>query len=209
MRHLNNVCLAYVLSLSAVAASADDLAELRELLDPVQNLAGEFSQTIVDKSGKTLQQSTGKFSLKRPGYFYWESQEPFPQTIVGSPDKLWVYDPDLEQATVREQNLNDSRSPVAILTGDVDTLRNTFNVSKAPASPHTEFVLRPKQAGEANYEQVAVVFQNEALQAIRFTDKLQQTTSVQFSGLTQNGPLDATLFEFVPPPGTDIVSDQR
>lgn len=190
-------------------AFADDLVALRSLLDPVEDLSGEFTQTIVNKEGELVQKSSGTFSLKRPGYFLWKSAEPFPQTVVGSPTQLWVYDPDLEQATVRENNIHDNNSPVNILTGDVDALKTAFDVAKETAKSTTDFILTPKKLDEANYESVLVRFKGEQLDAIHFTDKLAQTTAVQFAALKQNAKLDKQLFEFVPPPGTDVISDQQ
>lgn len=208
MRKLFLTCITTMfLSFSSVVWS-DDLTDLKGLLDQVENLTGGFKQTITDKSGQLIQASEGSFSLKRPGYFYWHSEEPFQQTIIGSPDKLWVYDPDLEQVTIRKQNLNDSGSPVTILTGDMDSLKQNFKVAKTKNSTLMEFVLTPKAPDQANYQSVSVAFKDKSLRTIEFVDKLQQTTAVQFQDLKQNTQLDSTIFKFVPPPGTDIISDE-
>ncbi len=193
----------------AVSASpnlyAEDLERLRAIMDPIETLTGDFQQTITEKSGDTVQQSSGSFSLKRPGYFFWESAEPFAQTIVGTPDTLWVYDPDLEQVTERRQTLNDNTSPVSILTGDPAALKTRFEVELQEQGAQQSFTLTPKLKGEANYDHVVVVFEQQQLASIRFIDKLQQTTTVMLSNVKRNSPVEPGRFEFVPPAGTDIV----
>ena len=42
-------------------------------------------------------------SLAAPRLFRWEYVKPYPQLIVADGKTVWVYEPDLQQATVRDQ----------------------------------------------------------------------------------------------------------
>jgi outer membrane lipoprotein-sorting protein len=44
------------------------------------------------------------------------------------------------------------------------------------------------------------------IMTLRVTDALGNTALVKLSGLQRNPPLDDSLFNFVPPPGADIVT---
>ncbi len=186
---------------------ADDVDALRLLLDPVNNLKGEFKQVITAKDGEVIQESHGQFALQRPGYFWWHSAAPYDQTLVGSPTELWIYDPDLEQATLRSQDIHQGSSPVNILTGDVEQIREDFEVLKRDSRAQTEFTLTPKLLDRADYKAIVVKFKENSLSELVFTDKLSQITAVSFLQTVQNTELPKTLFEFTPPPGTDIIRD--
>jgi outer membrane lipoprotein carrier protein len=41
---------------------------------------------------------------------------------------------------------------------------------------------------------------------MRLEDNLGQVTEIRFSNEVRNGPVDPALFDFVPPPGVDVVS---
>ena len=42
-------------------------------------------------------------ALERPGRFRWQTKEPMEQLVVADGQKMWVYDVDLEQVTVKKQ----------------------------------------------------------------------------------------------------------
>lgn len=185
---------------------ADDAAELKALLDRVTVLQGQFAQELSDAEGQTIQKSSGSFSLKRPGYFRWQSDEPYPQLVVGTPEKVWVYDPDLEQVTVRKNT--DQHSPAALISGDLAALKNSYKVEKGKAKKNTRrFVLQPISDQES-YGQVELTFANDSLVALSFLDKLDQKTRITFTETTENGKVDDALFEFDVPESADLIIDE-
>ena len=74
----------------------------------------------MDKNGKTQQSATGKLVFSRPGKFRWEYQKPYEQLIVGDGNKLWVYDKELAQVTVKKLEGALGSSPAALLAGSND-----------------------------------------------------------------------------------------
>ena len=67
--------------------------------------------------------------------------------------------------------------------------------------------LRPKQDG-SDFEQVGLGFNAAGeLGGMELADKLGQTTSLDFSNVRRNGPLDPALFRFEPPKGADVIGD--
>jgi outer membrane lipoprotein carrier protein len=196
-------------SFSVSAESADSMQELKAMLDKIHTLTGRFEQEINDSKGQPVQEaSQGKFTLKRPGYFLWESEEPFNQVVIGTPDTLKIYDPDLEQLSIYPRGTNDQNNPAHLLSGDLSTLRANFLVEKQSAKKdELKFELIPVKA-DTSYKKIRFFFENERLKNLVFVDKLDQTTSIVFLSLESNSAIKASAFEFVAPEGTDIIHNE-
>src|SRR4030095_1169992 len=87
---------------AALASSAPNAAQqLAALLVPVQHLKAEFTQTVLGARREMLQSSEGYVRIARPQQFKWVLSAPYPQTVVTVGDRLYVYDPDLQQVQVK------------------------------------------------------------------------------------------------------------
>src|SRR5690349_4329394 len=109
--------LTLVLFLASTVASAASVDALKNLLNQTTTARGRFAQTVIDKNQKTIQQANGTMEFARPGRFRWEYNKPYEQTIVGDGSRLWVYDKDLNQVTVRKLDRALGASPAALLAG--------------------------------------------------------------------------------------------
>ena len=74
-------------------------------------------QVVQDKQGQVTERATGTLSISRPNRFRWDYQQPYAQTIVADGRKLWLYDPDLEQVTVRSLEQGLGATPAMLLSG--------------------------------------------------------------------------------------------
>jgi outer membrane lipoprotein carrier protein len=186
---------------------ADASGKLISQLQAMESLKGDYQQTITDKKGTLIQKTHGNFVMKRPGYFFWASQGAQEQQVIGNPQNLWVYDPDLDQVTVRKQDLQNDKSPARLLSGDVAQLAPQFSVAEKKSGKLQTFVLTPKQKGHENFADIEFVFADGKLSAMAFTDKLGQHTQLQLQNTQSNIPVDMALFNFVPKPGTDVIEN--
>lgn len=198
-----------VLALFAVplVVNADAVASLKAKLDQLQSLSGEFQQTLRDKAGAVVQESSGEFHLLRPNYFLWQSEAPYEQTVLGTPDKVWVYDPDLEQVTIQSRTPEQKNNPASLLAGNADEIRDAFEVSESSDAGVTTYHLQPS-TDESSYTSVEFVFADALPQSLSFKDKLEQTTHIKFAELDRDTKLDADFFIFTPPEGTDVIVDE-
>lgn len=183
----------------------DASAKLIAQLQAIDSLKGDYQQTITDKKGALVQKTVGDFVIKRPGYFYWASSGTQEQKVIGNPQKLWVYDPDLEQVTVRKNPGESDNSPARLLSGDVAKMAPLFKVSEKQNGAEQEFTLVPKKKEKEQLNQIQFVFTNGALAAMAFEDKLGQTTRLTLANTSTNQAVDMNLFNFVPKPGTDVI----
>jgi len=101
-------------------ATAGSIEKLKAFAAQTQSARASFSQMVRDKGGATVQSATGKLLFSRPGKFRWEYEKPYQQTIVGDGEKLWVYDKDLNQVTVKKLGGALGSSPAALLAGSND-----------------------------------------------------------------------------------------
>ncbi len=198
------------------ANSADTLASDRlvSLLEPFDTLTGVFQQTLSDKQGQLIQDSTGEFALKRPGFFRWQTIEPYPQLLVSDLKKLWLYDPDLEQVTVREYTEALNKTPALLLSGDPKTLEDNYiikkieNIDGANDGAIEGFVLVNK-SDNSLFEQLTLYFTHQALSKMELIDSLGQLSVFHFTQTKAQDSLSAADFNFVPPAGVDVIIDDQ
>ena len=204
------VRIALLLTLSVAArAGADDAPQLSQLLDGMTTLSAEFEQTVTNRFGDVLQAATGRMHLKRPMRLRWELDEPYPQLVVTNGEKLWVYDPDLEQVTVQPLAEALSGSPAVFLTGTVADLQSNFTVvaTEAPEAGGSRFELTPVDPN-AVYGELALTFAADGgLASIDIADHLEQLTRVTFTVRDLSPVLESALFEFTIPTGVDVIGD--
>lgn len=197
-------------SLSAFAQTADDkqsAEHLRKLLDAMTTLQGKFTQTLYDNKGEQIEQSCGTFVLQRPGKFYWKTEQPYPQLLVSNQQTIWLYDPDLEQVTVRPFSEDLQQTPALLLSEDIDKLRASFSIQRiTPIADQEKFTLTPKVT-EGLFQQLTLVFVSGQLQEFHLQDNLGQLTHFALREAERNLGVDEALFNFTPPPGVDVLND--
>ena len=192
-------------ALPALAAVEDSAAEkLRGRLNTMTTLSGDFTQTLRDEGGAVLETSQGTFVLQRPGRFYWHTLEPFEQLLVSDQQSLWLYDPDLEQVTVRPVTEEVRKTPAMLLAQEVGTLTQNFTVVQGMGDSTQIFTLTPKVEDKL-FTRLELVFGGDTLSAIHLFDGLGQHTEFALTNTRKNKVVDESLFTFTPPEGVDLL----
>jgi len=173
----------------------------------LKTIQADFEQTVTDSGGEPIQDSRGHVWMQRPGHFRWDYRTPYHQLIVADGKRLWTYDEDLEQATVKRLNTALSSTPAMLLSGYrplADVM--TWVPDKASDDRYTWFWLSPKE-DDASVEKVHIGFANKQLAIIEVTDSFGNHTRIRFLDIKRNQTLDSTLFDLKLPAGTDIIGD--
>lgn len=195
--------------LIAITAQADEQspAQLRKQLDAMNTLQGNFVQTLFDKSGKKQDESKGTFVMQRPGKFYWKTETPAPQILISNQKTIWLYDPDLQ--TVNERPFTDDlkKTPVLLLSEDVDKLRKNFTINRTQADKTEKYSITPKVT-EGLFQELLLVFIDNQLAEFSIRDSLGQLTHIALSNTKRNEKIDENLFNFVTPAGVDVIKNQ-
>lgn len=201
IRHL---LLALMLWAHAFPALADARARLDAFVEGTKSLKAQFTQTVTDAKGRKTQEASGSLFLSRPGKFRWVYSKPYAQLIVGDGKKLWIYDEDLDQVTVRKLDQAIGESPAALLAGSND-LDKLFNLKDAGSRDGLEWLEATPKGKEGSFERVRMGFRGNDLAAMELEDNFGQTTVLRFSNLERNPALGSSLFRFTPPKGTDVI----
>ena len=200
-----------VLGLWLLAAAADALAGgvelLRAFVAEVRSARLEFRQVVSDPRGKILQESSGSFQFERPGRFRWATVKPWEQLVVGDGRRVWVYDRDLEQVTVKALGDALGSSPAALLAGGSDVDR-AWTFTALARDEGLDWVEATPRDPESTFERMRIGFRRSDPVELRLQDRLGQSTTVRFSRLERNPRLPADTFRFTPPKGVDVVGDR-
>jgi len=182
---------------------APDRQALAERLQTVATYAADFTQTVFGVRGEILEESEGYVRLDRPR-FKWVVNEPYPQVLVTEGDKLKLYDPDLEQLTVRPLSEALEDTPVSLLTRDAVELGRSFDVMHIADAEGDSFVIEPT-AEDTLYREIVLHFDAVGLTGLDILDHLGQRTEIRFSPDADAASFDADTFILEVPPGTDVV----
>ncbi|HEX4596881.1 MAG TPA: outer membrane lipoprotein chaperone LolA [Burkholderiaceae bacterium] len=204
---------AVLLACSVPVAYADSLQQLHEFLSQTSSARGDFSQTAgkpaggKDSTSRARQGSEGSFAFSRPGKFRWITAKPYQQTIVSDGSKLYVYDPDLNQVTVKKLKGAIPASPASILFGSNDFERD-FQVNNDGERDGVQWIVAKPRSQDASFDKIRIGFRDGLPVAMELADSFGQTTELRFSGVQRNARIDAAQFHFDPPKGADVLEDQ-
>ncbi len=195
-----------LLALLPGTAYASSVDALKALLEQTTTARARFAQMILDKNLKMLQQATGTMQFSRPGKFRWEYDKPYEQVIVGDGSRLWIYDKDLNQVTVRRLDRALGSSPAALLAGSNEIEKNYALVSLG-SQEGLEWLEAVPKAQDTAFEKIRLGFGKSGLEAMELRDQFGQITVIKFSTIERNTRLPPDLFSFTPPKGADVISE--
>ncbi|MEW9898605.1 outer membrane lipoprotein chaperone LolA [Chitinivorax sp. PXF-14] len=188
-----------------LAAQAGAIDQLKAFVAGTSSLRADFSQQVSgQRSAK--QTSSGTLSLQRPGKFRWVYTKPYEQLIVGDGSKLWLYDKDIEQVTMKKLDQALGSSPAALLAGSND-IDKAYTLKEAGRSDAVEWLEATPKSSDSTFQSVRMGFTQNELQLMELKDNFGQTTLIRFTKLEKNPKLGADLFRFTPPKGVDVISD--
>ena len=198
--------LAAVLLVAATGARADAVDALREFARDAKNGRAVFTQVVTSPDGVKKKTSSGSFEFARPNRFRFAYTKPFEQLIVGDGQKVWLYDADLQQASVRPLDKALGATPAALLAGAA--LERDFELRALPAAQGLDWVQAiPREKDEnANLQSLRVGFKGKTLAAIELVDGFGQRSLLNFSALVTNIALEPELFRFVAPKGVGVLT---
>ena len=197
-----------VLAFTAFSASAaqPDVQSLTNLLEKSKTLTANFSQLTRDGGGTQLQETAGKMALQRPGLFYWHTNAPQEQTMVSDGQKVTLWDPDLEQATIKKLDQRLTQTPALLLSGDVSKISESFDITSKQAGGVIDFTLKPKTK-DTLFDSLNLSFRNGVINNMRLVDSVGQRTDILFNGVKANEPIPASKFKFDIPKGADVIQE--
>ena len=196
-----------LLALPALAATGAR-ARLDAFAQDVRALSCSFTQVTRDARGEVKSTLQGTLALAAPRQFRWQTEAPNAQEIVADGARVWIYDPDLDQVTVRRQSSAEAQSPLTVLT-DLDQLDRTFHAAEIGERDGLAWLrLTPREDDDAEFHYAELGFNDAGeLVEMRFENTLGGESDIRFRNWQRNPALDSTTFAFTPPPGADVIGD--
>lgn len=189
------------------AAFADAADRLDAFLAGLDTVSSRFEQRLLDEQRNLLEEARGTVLIDRPGRFRFDYVEP-PQLIVGDGARVWIYDPELAQATVRDIDAALGSTPAVLLTSD-RPVREWFRVRTLDAREGLDvFVLEPK-AEDAPFTRIGLAFIGGDLRRMELVDQFGQTSLIQFSDIRRRPDIPPGAFTFTAPEGVDVIDADR
>jgi outer membrane lipoprotein carrier protein len=212
-------------------AKMDPKQQLADLLTNIKLIHANFTQMIVNQSGYVMQEQAGILQLVKPNLLHWQVLTPDHNIIVSDGKKIWNYDIDLDQVTVKKFSLEYYNNKIInLLLGEVDKFLENFVVSQ---EDKLHFKLNNKyehpktnnniNAQENNidlndndnqnnmgnfFTEIDLVFnKSKQLVKLSFADHMNQQTIISFSKFTNK--VDRSIFNFKVPEGVDVIEDQQ
>ncbi|MGH8041235.1 MAG: outer membrane lipoprotein chaperone LolA [Rudaea sp.] len=191
---------------NASAATVTARAQLDAFAKDIKSISADFSQQTFDPNGAAGKTSTGTLALKAPRQFRWNLTSPYKQLIVADGEKVWVYDPGLEQVTVRAQGTEEAHSPLTVLT-DLSQLDRDFSTSEQSEHDGLTWLRLKSKDKDPQFAYCDLGMDADGLARMDFEDTLGNRTQIVFSHWQRNPKLPAGTFAFTPPKGVDVIGD--
>ena len=206
LRLMWTACLAILVAPAALAATSNSTT-LDRFLDGLASLRTQFSQVVVDATGKQLETGQGTLLVRRPGRFRWE-YTPLgggAQLLVADGANLWFYDRELQQATVKPAAAALTATPVMLLSGAAAELRAAFTVVDVAGHGSLSWVLVTPRSAAAEFASAELGFRGTQLVRLVIHDRLNQTDTLSFTDSARGARIADAELRFTPPAGVDVI----
>ncbi|MFW5442738.1 MAG: outer membrane lipoprotein chaperone LolA [Methylococcaceae bacterium] len=200
---VNFSLVVFLMTTNTVFAKQTPLEQLKAFLAKTSSLTAVFKQVALDENNFPTQTSHGMFYLSRPGKFRWNYTKPFIQEIVSNAGKVWFYDTDLEQVTVKKMDDSLGSTPALLLSGDI-VLEEKFIVEQQGIDEDLQWIKLSPKNEESGFKYILLGLDGDVLGGMELSDNFGQLTRIYFSDVKINPPLEDSLFEFIAPEGVDI-----
>ncbi len=192
------------LSVLMPAQAGEGLEKLRTFTRDLQTMTADFKQTLFDDKMRQIEVSNGRFALLKPGRFRWDYKVPYEQQIIADGEKLWLYDPELDQVTVQPLKNALGTAPIALLTSDTD-LEKQFKIIELGEIDGREMLQLEIKIKDTDYGFMLLALGQDGLEVMELKDRLGQVVRIEFLNTAMNSKIASEHFDFTVPEGVDVV----
>lgn len=178
---------------------------LQTMINELKTFSAEFVQERDEDYFFRVERSKGTFDLERPGKMRWDYHEPDEQHIIVDGIRLWVYDLDLQQVSVRPVSDIQADIPLAWLLFNEPIEQSYRIISAGQRAGLVWYNLQPK--GSTFFQSIEIGFKDGVMQQVWMYQSADNITKVKFSNIRVNQGISRQAFEFTPPAGTDLVGE--
>ncbi|MCP3674016.1 MAG: outer membrane lipoprotein chaperone LolA [Gammaproteobacteria bacterium] len=191
----------------------DASSALNSYLENLESFDANFQQQIVSSSRRLMDTASGRFIMKRPGRFRWQTMTPYEQLIIADGKTVWTIDDDLEQVNVNDYDQNIVNSPMMLLSQKNKDINEFFTVQTLALESEHEaesdskmqrFLLLPIDSS-SNFEKIQLGFKEGILYLLELHDSLGQITIITMLNVRNNPIISDDLFVYKEIPDYDVI----
>lgn len=205
-QYLAGVVFSLLVAPCLAAQPGNAVVRMQAFLSRVHSLKADFTQVVLDANLQTIKQSSGTLILKRPNRFRWDYAAPNREIIDADGTRVWMYDVELQQVTVKPLTGSLAASPAVLLAGSNDVQQN-FIVKNLGTEKGLGWVGVTPKIKDTDFDSVKLGFRGNLVEVMELKDALGNLTRITFSHVQVNPALPDSLFRFTPPPGADVIGD--
>lgn len=179
--------------------------------ESVRDIDSRFTQTtrsvaLGTGAAASSTATTGRVLFAKPGKMRWAYETPAPSLVISDGKTLWIYDPASKEAqrfSVSAGYLTGAALSFLLGEGDLVT---EFEVSaKSCEGAQVELRLLPR--GDSTYESLLLTVVRTSGQVLKtsIVDLFGNVTIVAFAKTRTNTDPAASMFEFEPPDGAQVI----
>jgi len=202
-----SVFLILVSSTQISVAENTGVTQLKNFLKKSLQFKAAFSQSLFDESGAELQFSAGIFSLQKPGRFAWDYEEPYPQVIMSNGKKIWMYDSELEQVTIKPVDTSLSKTSMVLLFNKTD-IEKDFNILRLDVVNGVSWLELTSKSGDSEFNNIQIGLKDNLIRSLKMIDGFAQTTVIKFTDITTKPNFKKHRFDFVIPKNADVIGGE-
>ncbi|WP_298635217.1 outer membrane lipoprotein chaperone LolA [uncultured Umboniibacter sp.] len=180
-------------------APAQEFSELSSLLAKHSAFSAQFEQSSYDENGQLMTTSSGSADLASGQRLRWETLSPWPQLLIVNDSSVWLYDPDLEQASYRTIDSSSPVNPALLFNADVEAIAEVFEITELAHG----YKFTPLSTSQ--FSVIELVQDGDLIAGLNYVDLIGQRTEVVFFQHNFSVPEDQ-MFEFTPPEGVEVVT---
>ena len=195
--------LSFILSASAYASAIE---QFKMFVTNNKTAKGDYTQQQIKMvNGKPTvgKVSSGDFKFARPGKFIWTYIKPYEQLLQSDGDKLYIYDKDLNQVTIKKIGDAIASSPAAILFGNTDLDKN-FNLKEAGLKQGIEWLEAIPKTKDSQFDSISIGMKDGLPVGMELRDSFGQISLITFKNVEKNPNFSADQFKFTIPKGADV-----
>ena len=188
------------------------LDRAREAYDGLTSMQAFFEQTIEVPLLGRRRDGSGSWYQKGPGRFKMDFADPEGDVIVADGQYLWLYYPSTHPGQVIRSAIdaNVTGAGMVDLQGrifeEADTAYEAVLQGSEDVKGHATWQIALTPTGESPYRRVRVWVDEDSFLVRRFEilEENETLRTVILDGLRPNEAIADSVFEFVPPEGTDV-----
>lgn len=188
-----------------------DIDKLEEKYQNAKSFQADFRQEAFQITRARTKSSRGRLMMRKPHLIRWETHEPNKNVLVTNGDRLWHYTPALSKSGKGQVKIQPAKQIrdhqlVKILSGS-SKLKASFVIKKEKLSDgKVLLLLTPKRRlGELKLLKLKVNPETHLIREARMEYASGNHTTIYLQNISLSDNLPASLFDFTPPAGTEII----